>query len=97
MNLFNVYPISPIQIARAQGSTVWDDKGNEYLDLYGGHAVISIGHTHPHYVEALTAQLNKIGFYSNSIEIPIHQQLSKQLGDVSGKEDYFLFLCNSGA
>jgi len=97
MNLFNVYPINPIQIARAQGSTVWDDKGNEYLDLYGGHAVISIGHTHPHYVEALTAQLNKIGFYSNSIEIPIQQQLAKQLGEVSGKEDYFLFLCNSGA
>ncbi len=97
MELFNVYPINPISIVRAQGSTVWDDKGNEYLDLYGGHAVISIGHTHPHYVAAVTNQLNKIGFYSNSIEIPIQRRLAKQLGEVSGKTDYTLFLCNSGA
>lgn len=97
MNLFNVYPINPINIVKAQGSTVWDSEGNEYLDLYGGHAVISIGHTHPHYVQRITEQLNNIGFYSNSIEIPIQKQLAQQLGEVSGKEDYTLFLCNSGA
>ena len=97
MNLFNVYPVNPINIVKAHGSTVWDSAGNEYLDLYGGHAVISIGHTHPHYVESITKQLNNIAFYSNSIEIPIQQQLATQLGGVSGKEDYTLFLCNSGA
>lgn len=97
MNLFNVYPINPINIVKASGSTVWDAEGNEYLDLYGGHAVISIGHTHPYYVESLTNQLSKIGFYSNSVEIPIQQRLAEQLGEVSGKEDYTLFLCNSGA
>jgi len=97
MDLFNVYPINPINIVKAKGSTIWDAEGNEYLDLYGGHAVISIGHTHPHYVETLTTQLNRIGFYSNSIEIPIQKQLARQLGELSGKEDYTLFLCNSGA
>ncbi|KGE14030.1 aspartate aminotransferase family protein [Sphingobacterium deserti] len=97
MDLFNVYPINPINIVRAEGSTIWDVDGNEYLDLYGGHAVISIGHTHPRYVEALTSQLNKIGFYSNSIEIPIQKQLARRLGEVSGKVEYTLFLCNSGA
>ena len=97
MELFNVYPVTPINIVKAQGSTVWDEQGTEYLDLYGGHAVISIGHTHPHYVKSITDQLNKIGFYSNSILIPIQQQLAKQLGEVSGKPDYTLFLCNSGA
>lgn len=97
MELFNVYPVTPINIVKAQGSTVWDEQGTEYLDLYGGHAVISIGHTHPHYVKSITDQLNKIGFYSNSILIPIQQQLAKQLGEVSGKADYTLFLCNSGA
>lgn len=97
MDLFNVYPINPINIVKAQGSTIWDAEGNEYLDLYGGHAVISIGHTHPHYVQTLTTQLNRIGFYSNSIEIPIQKQLARQLGEVSGKLDYTLFLCNSGA
>src|SRR5690606_36527449 len=97
MDLFNVYPINPINIVRAEGSTVWDAAGNEYLDLYGGHAVISIGHTHPHYVETLTSQLHKIGFYSNSVEIPIQKQLARQLGEISGKNDYTLFLCNSGA
>ncbi|HLS94198.1 acetylornithine aminotransferase [Sphingobacterium allocomposti] len=97
MDLFNVYPINPINIVRAEGSTVWDSQGNEYLDLYGGHAVISIGHTHPHYVEALTSQLNRIGFYSNSVEIPIQKQFAQLLGEVSGKEAYTLFLCNSGA
>jgi len=97
MNLFNVYPINPINIVKAESSTVWDAEGNEYLDLYGGHAVISIGHTHPHYVKTITEQLNNIGFYSNSIEIPIQKQLAQQLGEVSGKADYTLFLCNSGA
>src|SRR5690606_41722378 len=91
MNLFNVYPINPINIVKAEGSTVWDAEGNEYLDLYGGHAVISIGHTHPHYVKTITEQLNNIGFYSNSIEIPIQKQLAQQLGEVSGKADYTLF------
>jgi acetylornithine aminotransferase len=97
MELFNVYPVTPINIVKALGSTVWDEQGNEYLDLYGGHAVISIGHTHPHYVKSLTDQLNKIGFYSNSVLIPIQQQLAKRLGEVSGRQDYTLFLCNSGA
>lgn len=97
MNLFDVYPVNPINIVRAKGSSVWDIEGNEYLDLYGGHAVISIGHTHPHYVSSIVEQLNKIGFYSNSIEIPIQRQLANRLGEVSEKGDYSLFLCNSGA
>lgn len=97
MKLFDVYPVNDITITKAEGSTVWDDKGQQYLDLYGGHAVISIGHTHPHYVQRLTDQLGKVGFYSNSIHIPLQQQLAEKLGKVSGKEDYQLFLCNSGA
>lgn len=97
MKLFDVYPINNINIVKGEGSLVWDDKGQEYLDLYGGHAVISIGHTHPHYVERLTNQLGKIGFYSNSIEIPLQVELAEKLGKVSGKEDFQLFLCNSGA
>ncbi|MGZ5246938.1 MAG: aminotransferase class III-fold pyridoxal phosphate-dependent enzyme, partial [Flavitalea sp.] len=86
MNLFDVYPINDITITRAEGSMVWDDKGQQYLDMYGGHAVISIGHTHPHYVKRLTEQLKKVGFYSNSINIPIQQELASLLGKVSGKE-----------
>ncbi|WP_298732743.1 aminotransferase class III-fold pyridoxal phosphate-dependent enzyme [uncultured Chitinophaga sp.] len=97
MKLFDVYPINDITIEKAAGSNVWDDKGTQYLDLYGGHAVISIGHTHPHYVQRLTEQLHKVGFYSNSIKIPLQQQLAEKLGKVSGKGDYQLFLCNSGA
>lgn len=97
MKPFDVYPINPINIVKADGSTVWDAEGNAYLDLYGGHAVISIGHTHPHYVRRLTEQLNRIGFYSNSVEIPIQRELARLLGEVSGKIDYELFLCNSGA
>src|SRR6478609_5275890 len=97
MKLFDVYPINNITIVKAQGSTVWDDQGQEYLDLYGGHAVISIGHTHPHYVKRLEDQLHKVGFYSNSIRIPLQEELALKLGQVSGKEDYQLFLCNSGA
>jgi len=97
MKLFDVYPINNINIVKGQGSHVCDDKGQEYLDLYGGHAVISIGHTHPHYVKRLEDQLHQLGFYSNSIEIPIQKQLAEKLGHVSGKEDYQLFLVNSGA
>lgn len=97
MNLFDVYPIQDIEIRQGKGSYVYDAQGTEYLDLYGGHAVISIGHTHPHYVTRLTNQLNQLGFYSNSIEIPIQKQLAEVLGRVSGKLNYQLFLCNSGA
>ena len=97
MNLFDVYPINDITIVRAKDSYVWDDNGVQYLDMYGGHAVISIGHTHPHWVKRIEEQLNKIAFYSNSVRIPLQQQLAEKLGKVSGKEDYQLFLCNSGA
>jgi acetylornithine/N-succinyldiaminopimelate aminotransferase len=97
MKLFDVYPINPINIVSGKGSLVYDNKGTEYLDLYGGHAVISIGHTHPHYVKRLEDQLHKLGFYSNSIEIPLQIELAEKLGKVSGKEDYQLFLLNSGA
>jgi acetylornithine/N-succinyldiaminopimelate aminotransferase len=97
MKLFDVYPLYDIEITKAQGTTLWDNKGAEYLDLYGGHAVISIGHSHPYYVQKVTEQLNKIGFYSNSIKIPIQQELADKLGKLSGKPDYQLFLCNSGA
>ncbi|MEO6219714.1 MAG: aminotransferase class III-fold pyridoxal phosphate-dependent enzyme [Ginsengibacter sp.] len=97
MNLFDVYPINEITIVKAKGSYVWDDKGEQYLDLYGGHAVISIGHTHPHWVKRIEEQLEKIAFYSNSIRIPLQQELAEKLGKVSGKIDYQLFLCNSGA
>ena len=97
MKLFDVYPINDVTITKALGANVWDDKGQQYLDMYGGHAVISIGHTHPHYVARITEQLNKIGFYSNSIKIPLQEELAEKLGKLSGKEDYQLFLCNSGA
>ena len=97
MNLFDVYPLNDITIVKAAGSYVWDDTNQKYLDLYGGHAVISIGHTHPHYVKRLEDQLHKIGFYSNSIKIPLQVELAEKLGKVSGKENYQLFMCNSGA
>ncbi|AEW01922.1 acetylornithine aminotransferase [Niastella koreensis] len=97
MKLFDVYPINNIVIDKAKGSYVWDDKGEQYLDLYGGHAVISIGHTHPHYVERLTSQLNKVGFYSNSVKMPLQDELAEKLGKLSGKPDYQLFLVSSGA
>ncbi|MEO6733676.1 MAG: aminotransferase class III-fold pyridoxal phosphate-dependent enzyme [Ferruginibacter sp.] len=97
MKLFDVYPLNDITIVKAKGSYVWDDKDQKYLDLYGGHAVISIGHTHPHYVKRLEDQLHKLGFYSNSIKIPLQIELAEKLGKVSGKEDYHLFLVNSGA
>lgn len=97
MNLFDVYPLNDVTVVKAKGSYVWDDKGEQYLDLYGGHAVISIGHTHPHWVSRISDQLGKIAFYSNSVKIPLQQELSEKLGKISGKNDYQLFLCNSGA
>jgi acetylornithine/N-succinyldiaminopimelate aminotransferase len=97
MQLFDVYPLNDIEITKAAGSNVWDANEQQYLDLYGGHAVISIGHTNPHYVNRLTDQLNKVGFYSNSVKIPLQVQLAELLGSVSGKKDFQLFLCNSGA
>lgn len=97
MKLFDVYPLYDIEIVKALGSKVWDEKGQEYLDFYGGHAVISIGHTHPRYVERLTDQINKVGFYSNSVKIGAQQELADKLGKLSGHDDYQLFMCNSGA
>ncbi len=97
MKLFDVYPINDITIVKGEGSYVWDDNDVRYLDCYGGHAVISIGHSHPYYVQAIEEQLGRIGFYSNSVRIPIQQQLAALLGEVSDKTDYQLFLCNSGA
>jgi acetylornithine aminotransferase len=97
MKLFDVYPLFPIEPVKAQGSWLWDKNGKKYLDLYGGHAVISIGHSHPQYVEALKQQLDKIGFYSNSVQNSLQEKLSDKLGQLSGYPDYQLFLCNSGA
>ena len=97
MKLFDVYPINDINIVKAKGCYVWDDKGSQYLDMYGGHAVISIGHTNAHWVRRIEEQLNAIAFYSNSVQIPIQKQLAEKLGKLSGKEDYQLFLVNSGA
>ena len=97
MKLFDVYPLNDVTIVKAAGSYVWGDDGTKYLDLYGGHAVISIGHTHPHWVNRIEDQLHKISFYSNSVKIPLQTELATLLGKISGKEDYQLFLCNSGA
>lgn len=97
MTLFPVYPLFDINIVKGKGCHVWDDKGQEYLDLYGGHAVISIGHCHPHYVDMLTKQLNTLGFYSNSVINTLQSQLAERLGQVCGYPDYQLFLINSGA
>lgn len=97
MKLFDVYPVNDITIVKGDGSYIWDVAGRKYLDFYGGHAVISIGHGHPHYVQRITAQLNKIGFYSNSVKMPLQQELADKLGALCGKNDYQLFLCNSGA
>lgn len=97
MNLFPVYPLFDINIVKGKGCHVWDENGQEYLDLYGGHAVISIGHCHPHYVEMLTQQLNTLGFYSNSVINKLQEQLAERLGKVCGYPDYQLFLINSGA
>ena len=97
MKLFDVYPLFPIHIVRGQGCRVWDEQGTEYLDLYGGHAVISIGHAHPHYVEAVGRQVAQLGFYSNSVVNKLQQQLAERLGKACGYDDYSLFLINSGA
>ncbi|MBQ6652395.1 MAG: aminotransferase class III-fold pyridoxal phosphate-dependent enzyme [Prevotella sp.] len=97
MNLYDVYPLFPINIVRGQGCHVWDDQGQEYLDLYGGHAVISIGHSHPHYIKKVTEQLQKIGFYSNSVVNTLQRELAERLGRICGYDDYRLFLINSGA
>ena len=97
MNLFQVYSLLDMEPVKAQGAYLWDKQGEEYLDFYGGHAVISIGHTHPHYVEKITYQLSKIGFYSNAVINGLQVELAEKLGELSGYEDYELFLCNSGA
>ena len=97
MNLFDVYSLFDVTPVKAKGTRVWDDKGQEYLDFYGGHAVISIGHCHPKYIAAVTDQLNKIGFYSNSVQNPLQVRLAKKIGELSGLPDYSLFLVNSGA
>lgn len=97
MNMFDVYQKTGIRPVKARGCWLWDDKGKQYLDLYGGHAVISVGHSHPHYLKHLQTQMQEIGFYSNAVHIPLQEKLSKLLGQVSGYDDYALFLCNSGA
>ena len=97
MKMFDVYPRYDIDAVRGLGSWIWDKEGQKYLDFYGGHAVISIGHSHPHYVDRILHQLKQLGFYSNSIQIPIQEELSNKLGEMSGYTDYNLFLCNSGA
>ena len=97
MTLFDVYALQPIRIVRGAGSWVWDDKGTRYLDMYGGHAVISIGHSHPHWVERIEAQLRQLAFYSNSVQLPLQNDLAEKLGQLSDKENFRLFLCNSGA
>lgn len=97
MKLFNVYPLFDIEPVKAQGSYIWDANGTKYLDLYGGHAVISVGHSHPYYIQKITDQLNKIGFYSNSVKIKQQEELAQKLGELSEYENYNLFLCNSGA
>ena len=97
MNLFDVFPLFDINIVKGKGCHVWDDKGTEYLDLYGGHAVISIGHAHPHYVEMISKQVATLGFYSNSVINKLQQQVAERLGKVCGYDDYSLFLINSGA
>ena len=97
MKLFDVYPLFDVNIVKGKGCHVWDDKGQEYLDLYGGHAVISIGHAHPHYVEAISKQVATLGFYSNSVINKLQQELADRLGAMCGYDDYQLFLINSGA
>ena len=97
MDLYNVYPLFDINIVKGEGCKVWDDKGTEYLDLYGGHAVISIGHAHPHYVECISSQVQKLGFYSNSVINTLQTAVAEKLGRLSGYEDYSAFFVNSGA
>lgn len=95
--MFDVYPLYDVDVIKGEGSYVWDDKGTRYLDMYGGHAVISVGHTNPHYVQMVSDQLRRLGFYSNSVIIDQQRELAEKMGRISGKEDYQLFLCNSGA
>lgn len=97
MKTFDVYPLFDVEPVKASGAYIWDKKGDKYLDFYGGHAVISVGHSHPTYVEKLSLQLNAIGFYSNSVKIPLQEELAKKIGELSGYDEYSLFLCNSGA
>jgi len=97
MKLFDVYPLYNVTPVKAEGAYVWDENNTKYLDLYGGHGVISVGHTHPKYVKSITDQLNNIGFYSNSIQNPLQKELAEKLGRISNCENYNLFLCNSGA
>jgi acetylornithine/N-succinyldiaminopimelate aminotransferase len=97
MTLFDVYALQPIRITKGAGAWVWDDQNNRYLDMYGGHAVISIGHSHPHWVERIETQLRQLAFYSNSVHLPLQTELAEKLGQLSGKENFRLFLCNSGA
>ncbi|MCD8194193.1 MAG: aspartate aminotransferase family protein [Tannerellaceae bacterium] len=97
MKLFDVYPLFNIEIVKGKGCKVWDTEGTEYLDFYGGHAVISVGHSHPDYVAAITGQVNKLGFYSNSVQNSLQQKLADKLGQASGYDDYALFLVNTGA
>jgi len=97
MKLFDVYPLFDVNIVKGKGCKVWDEKGQEYLDLYGGHAVISIGHAHPHYIEKVTEQVNNLGFYSNSVINKLQEELAERLGRISGYDDFQLFLINSGA
>ena len=97
MNLFDVYPLLNITPVHGKGMFLFDEQGNRYMDLYGGHAVVSVGHSHPHYVKAISQQLEKLGFYSNSVKIPIQNELADKLGAICGYPDYSLFLCNSGA
>src|SRR5690606_19544722 len=97
MKLFDVYPLMPVNIVKAENCKLWDENGTEYLDFYGGHAVISVGHTHPHYVAKIKNQLDQIGFYSNSVINKLQEELAEKLGKISGYEDSKLFLCNSGA
>ncbi|GAB3645891.1 aminotransferase class III-fold pyridoxal phosphate-dependent enzyme [Echinicola sediminis] len=97
MKPFDVYPLINVTPVKASGAKIWDDQGTEYIDLYGGHAVISIGHSHPHYTKRIKEQLENIAFYSNSVQIPIQQELATKLGELSGYPDFDLFLCNSGA
>lgn len=97
MDLFDVYPRLEVEPVKGDGCYVIDKNGHRYLDLYGGHAVISIGHSHPHYIKRIESQLNQLGFYSNSVQMPIQSELAKKLGEMSNYEDYSFFLCNSGA
>src|SRR5690606_6201323 len=97
MELFDVYKRIYLEVTEGDGCFVFDEKKNKYLDMFGGHAVMSIGHTHPYYVKKLTDQLNKLAFYSNSVQLPLQNQLANKLGQICGKENYSLFLCNSGA